>query len=77
MKFTPDTCPECGERPASEVNTIQSLCGLRRHEDGTYEHDGDTKICWDTAEPVRGETGHVLLQCQRYHEWWATCKETP
>ncbi len=70
MKFDPMMCPDCGE-PA--IGTLENVPGvaLFKHvaEDGSVEHDGETKLFWDAQESVTvGDEGYFKLTCDAGHD---------
>jgi hypothetical protein len=72
MKFSPHTCPTCGEVTKGTVETVEGIALLDFDEDGDADWEGTTEISWDTQKTITEEDGIVTLVCDNGHSWQAT-----
>jgi len=71
MKITPSVCPQCGETVNGTCDQVASTVLLDRHEGGTFEYSGESKMHWDTSTTETNDKGQSLVCCENGHEWWA------
>ena len=72
MRFSPDSCPECGEKVVGTIERMMGVAVLQEDGAGGYEYEGTTKVWWDAQEIISNEEGQVLLTCHNSHEWYAS-----
>jgi len=73
MKFTPITCPTCGEPAEGTLDTVPGVALL--HVDaqtGEAEYRGETEMWWDDQKTILDSVGRYMLCCPNGHDWPAT-----
>ena len=70
MRFDKPNCPECGEQVYSILETLYASALITEsvEADGSFDYYGESKMHWDTQEPVEDADG-ITLQCHNGHEW--------
>ena len=61
MKFS--RCPNCGGTPEGTVDTVPAIAKLVQLEDGTFEWEGKTRLCWDGQATNTNYQGQAMLWC--------------
>ena len=56
-------CPTCGCPPEGTVETVPAIAQLVLLDDGTFEYEGYTRVCWDGQTTDTDSTGGVMLWC--------------
>jgi hypothetical protein len=61
------TCPECGADVKGTAETVLGTAIATFHRDAngkvTYDHVGETEICWDSQE-TETEDGEPVCECE-------------
>lgn len=71
MRFNPAYCPYCGLVAYGTQEMIPGIAQLDLQEDGTFEYNGSTDVCWDAQHTPTDERGCVMLTCNNDHQWSA------
>ena len=61
MRFS--LCPTCGGPPEGTVDTIPAIARLIQLDDGTFEYEGDTRVCWNGQTTNTDMWGCAVLWC--------------
>ena len=56
-------CPPCGAAPAGVIENIPAVALLIQLDDGSFEWEGETRVCWDGQSPQSDGQGRALLWC--------------
>lgn len=75
MKLTVPTCRKCGEPAAAIEERLLGDAYISKAEDGSFEYDGETEICWDSQETVISRRGLARVGCSNHHYWKTRLEE--
>lgn len=75
MRFDPDKCPECGQKPRGTADTIPGVAEFVENDDGSFDYCGNTDVFRDGQMTETDEDKRLRLLCPDGHDWYATMSE--
>lgn len=75
MRFENPNCPECGESLKGTGELVPGTALMSQDDDGEWEYDGSTEMCWDGQTTETDKDGRVELWCRNGHCWHSAIVE--